>query len=85
MDRHIFPLGDSQPHSQSEWCPCKPTPFEDNGAQGYFHHFFDGREIVLEAEIIMGMRCEGCGHYINEKGEHCDPPPPYDEMTGKVG
>lgn len=36
-------------------------------------------DIVTAVEVFLGMRCEGCNHYMNEKGEHIDAPPPLDE------
>lgn len=76
---HRYPIGDTKPHYDSVDCPCHPTLYEGDGEDLVMHHAFDGRDIIIAVEIHLGMRCEGCGHYMNEKGEHTGPPPPYEE------
>ena len=80
MEEHLFPMGDTQPHWNSRACPCRPSISEHHGLTIVFHHYADGREIVIEAEVAIGLRCESCWEYINEKGEHIAPPPPIDEI-----
>jgi len=75
MLKHIFPVGDSREHYEHIDCPCRPTLVEGDRYDACIHRAFDGRDIILQAEIIMGIRCKEHGHYINEKGDHCDPPP----------
>lgn len=79
--RHLFPLEDDHPHAESASCPCSPTLTKLGDEDVYVHHFADGREIIFAVEVMLGMRCPECGHYINEKGEHCEPPPPYYEES----
>lgn len=77
--RHIFPTNDTKKHYPTVFCECKPQVNEVTDVCQ--HVSFDGREIVLEAEVAMGMRCEDCLHYINQKGDRIDPPPKYDETA----
>lgn len=78
-DRHRFPIGDSRPHLMSEDCPCDPYVVEGDGETVIYHHSFDHREVVTEAEVYLGYRCKNCFAFINEKGDHIEDPPPYKE------
>ena len=77
--RHLIPLDDSSDHTEEEWCKCNPKVVSHRGEMLCLHHYFDNREIILQAELVMGIRCENCLEYIDDKGNHIPPPPPYSE------
>ena len=81
--RHRIPVGDSRPHERSAFCECGPEFMEGDGYDVVYHHAFDGREILLQAEIVMGIRCKDCLEYLDMNGNHTkEAPPPYDETSG---
>jgi hypothetical protein len=79
MLRHIIPIGDSGEHYQSDECPCNPVIIEGDRFDACIHRAFDKREHILAIEIFLHMRCADCLHYIDDNGNHCEPPPPYYE------
>lgn len=79
--RHIFPTNDIGTHHPSVFCRCSPNVNESRGVT--LHTSFDGREIIIAAEIAIEARCECCLYYINEKGERTDPPPKFIEQQLK--
>jgi hypothetical protein len=81
--RHRIPIGDSRPHTQSPLCACGPECIEGDEYDLVLHHAFDGREIIIQAEIVMGIRCKDCLEYLDSNGEHTEEAPPtYDETSG---
>lgn len=77
LPRHVYPLDDSQPHYANKQCHCDPIVFKDGQGVTIKHRAFDGREkeeIVVQGEVLTGVRCEDCLHYINEKGERIPQP-----------
>lgn len=77
MLHHIIPIGDSEPHIESLNCPCNPRLFEGDRWDECWHTSFDGREFILAIEVFLGIRCKDHCHFIDAKGNHCAPPPPY--------
>lgn len=79
MLRHRIPIGDIRQHDTSVHCPCNPRLIEGDREDLCLHSAFDNREIVIAAELAMGMRCEDCGHYMDREGNRTGLPPPYEE------
>lgn len=73
---HIFPIDDPRPHVRSMDCSCGPYIVEGDRFDAVIHPYSDRREVTLGIEIMLGMRCEDCYEFINEKGEHIPEPPP---------
>lgn len=77
---HRYPIGDIKPHDESLDCPCNPILLETEHGEVAHHQSFDHREIVIQAEIVLGIRCADCWSYLDKHGHHTDDPPgPYNE------
>lgn len=77
---HNFPTNDIKPHMLvGEMCECEPEIAYHEGVMIICHQSFDNREVLVEAEMIMGLRCQDCGHYVDKNGKHANPPPRYIE------
>lgn len=81
MFHHRIPIGDSGSHYQNMDCPCNPSLIEGDEYDLVAHHAFDGREIIIQAEVAMGIRCKDCLDYLDKDGEHTDKAPPKYEET----
>lgn len=90
-EKHMFPVGDSAHHIDSQQCPCSPDIFQSKEMHPDYndeiditvvkHTPFDGRNLVIYMEVVAGVRCEDCLSYIDEDRNRITIPPRLSEHS----
>jgi len=66
MIHHLFPLGDTRDHRETMSCECHPIRQDRGNKKIAIHNMEGDPEVVVGAEVIMGIRCKECLRYVDE-------------------